>query len=402
MKRATGGDPRESISFGRYAADAGTTWRPVMRTFAPAYEATEDVMEAMRRIERLDHDLARHPHLVEGLAARLRREALARNAFGTASIEGNPLTLAEVETLLDHPSPGGARAVDEVEILNYAQLMTSPRAQRAPRTPQDVLRVHAALFRGVLRDAGEWKATVNFIGDPATRRVVYVPAAPERVVPELRNALDWLHGARSVPPLVRALLFHHEFESIHPFRDGNGRAGRALTPMALHAFGYAGSALAPIDYVLHRRRAAYYAALAAVERNGFRDHSPWLRFMVGVVREAYEEAVASALFQDGLPPGLPARQRQLAEWFAQLRQRDAGRRVKFSDVHQAFPAVADRTLKRDLAALRDAGVLEAEGVLKGTTYRLRQAPSSGEARTRTSRPSRGRGTRTRCGRRAPR
>lgn len=399
MKRATGRPGRGSLSFGAYAARPDTLWRPLMTRFAPAFELTEAVTEALRRIERLDHDLARQPHATQGLAQRLRRETLARNAFATASIEGNPLTLEQVESLLAFPSPAGARDPDEVEILNYAEFMTSPAATRAPRTPGDVLRVHAALFRGVLRDAGEWKRTANFIGNPATRTVIYVPSAPERVVPELRNALDWLHDARAVHPMLRALLFHHEFESIHPFRDGNGRAGRALTPMLLHEFGYAGSALAPIDFLLYRHRAAYYRALALVERNGFTDHTPWVEFTTGIVRDAYEEAVQSALFQGRLPPALPARQRQLAEWFAQLLQADPERRVKFNDVHHAFPSIPERTLKRDLSALRDAGVLEVEGVLKGTTYRL---ASGGGARTRTSRPSRGRATRTRCGRRAPR
>ena len=367
MKRATA---RRTLHFGPFRETPQTLWRPVMRSFQPRYEATERIQEDLRRVERLDHDLARQPHLARGIAALLRRETLARNAYATASIEGNPLTLSEVESLLRDPSPASAHDADQLEILNYATWMTGPEAARAPRSPEDVLRVHAALVRGVLKDAGQWKTAPNFIGSHATGEVVYVPAKPARVVPELRNALDWLHDAKGVPPLARVLLLHHEFESIHPFRDGNGRAGRALTPMALQQFGYAGSALAPIDFVLHRHRGAYYRSLALVERNGFTDHTPWLEFMLGVVRTAYEEALRDALFQGALPPGLSGRARRVAEWFAALDQRRPGVRVKFGDVHAAFPDVAERTLKRDLAALRDAGVLDAEGVLKGTTYRL--------------------------------
>jgi Fic family protein len=221
-----------------------------------------------------------------------------------------------------------------------------------------------------LKDAGEWKTTLNFIGNRMTREVIYVPARPERVVPELQTALDWLHDATSVPPLVRAILFHHEFESIHPFRDGNGRTGRALTPMALHEFGYPGCALAPIDFIIHRRRGEYYQNLALVERNGFTDYTPWLAFMTSVVRTAYEEALGQMLFQKGLPATLSARQRLVAEWFGALNQEKPELRVKFNDVHHAFPQIAERTLKRDLTALRDAGVLEVEGVLKGTRYQL--------------------------------
>lgn len=361
---------RPAVEFGAYAPTEATSWRPVMADFLPRYRTTPQVIDALRRIERIDHELGRHPRLAGGLSQRLRRETLARNAYATASIEGNPLTLSQVESLLRLPSPASAREADELEILNYAGFMTSPAATTAPRATADVLRVHEALFRGVLQDAGSWKRAPNFIGSAATRAVVYVPSMPERVEPELENALRWLHEATSHPPLVRAMLFHHEFESIHPFRDGNGRAGRALTPMILHEFGYAGSALAPIDLIIHERRDAYYGNLALVERNGFQDHTPWLEFMVGVVRDAYEEALASALLQDGLPAGLTWRQRQVVDWFAQLHREAPERRVKFNDVHHAFPEIPERTLKRDLAALRDAGALHAEGVRKGTTYRL--------------------------------
>lgn len=396
MVRATEDD---GLDFAPFVVSAATLRRPAMDRFAPRFETSEDVIEAMRRVERLDHDLARDPHASVGLVQRLRRETLTRNAFATASIEGNPLSLSQVDSLLKHPSPAAANDPDEVEILNYAQLMTGPDAARAPRTTDDVRGLHARLFRGVLKDAGRWKRAPNFIGNRATRAVVYVPTSPKRVERELGNALDWLHEARSVHPLVRAVLFHHEFEAIHPFRDGNGRAGRAAMAMALRSFGYAASDLAPIDFHLHRHRESYYRTLALVERNGFTDHTPWLAFMMGVVRDAYEDASAQARFQGGLPDALTPRQRQVAEWFARLHEADAERRVKFNDVHHAFLEVADRTLKRDLAALRDAGVLEVEGVLKGTTYRL---AGGGASRTRTSRPSRGRATRTRCGRRAPR
>lgn len=364
---------RATVSFGGFRETPRTAWRPERDAFAPTFELTGPMQGDLRRVERLDHDLARAPHATTSLAQRLRRETLARNAYATASIEGNPLSLSQVESLLAHPSPAATHEPDELEILNYAQLMESAQATRAPREPADVLDVHARLFRGVFADAGAWKSTLNFIGNQQTREVVYVPARPERVERELAAALAWLHNATDVPPLARALLFHHEFESIHPFRDGNGRAGRALTPMALHEFGYAGSALAPIDFVLHERRQDYYANLARVERDPDEDYTPWLAFMLAVVRDAYERGLGEALFQSALPDSLSARQRQVAEWFGLLAKRDAQARVKFNDVHNAFPQVAERTLKRDLATLREAGLLHVEGVLKGTTYRLAPA-----------------------------
>lgn len=372
--RSTPSSKAGSIDFGPFRPTKETVTRPPVPKFDPVYRMSERSHAALRAIERADHELARLAPSRGGILERIRREALVRNAFATASIEGNPLTLSEVDSLLQpRGSPGATRGTDELEILNYAEFMASLAAQKAPRTPADVLRVHRALFRGVFKDAGKWKTRPNFIGRHADKTVVYVPTPPERVETELTNALAWLHDAKEHHPLLRVLLLHHEFESIHPFRDGNGRTGRALTPMALHEFGYEGCRYAQIDFRIHRTRDEYYANLALVERNGFTDHTPWLDYMLDIVLGAYSLAIQTARFERALPDELSERQRRVAEWFASLHHDAPQRRVKFHDVHQAFPEIAARTLKRDLALLRDAEVVDAEGELKGTTYRLRGA-----------------------------
>lgn len=370
-RRARRGDAGASFSFGSYRATADTLWRPAGPKFDPRFETSAAMLAGLRSIERADHDLAASP-IRQGTAfQRVRREMLARNAFATASIEGNPLTLPEVEHVLRASARSGGDVPDEIEILNFAAFMEGLGARKAPRTPADVLAVHAALFRDLMDDAGAWKKKPNFIGRAADRTVVYVPTPPERVEDELSAALRWVHEAETVHPVVRALLFHHEFESIHPFRDGNGRVGRALTPMILHEFGYHGIFLAPLDHQIYKTRSAYYENLAIVEQNGFRDHTPWLTYMLAALATSYADAVESLLFQRALPESLADRPRALAEWFARLSREEAARRVKFAEVRTAFVEVPERTLKRDLAALRDAGVLESTGQLKGTTYRLR-------------------------------
>lgn len=369
----SGSPSRSSIDFGDFRETPQTVWRAPLEAFDPKYRTTERVHAELRAIERADHELMRLAPAREGLLQRIRRETLARNAFATASIEGNPLTLAEVESILRvgaSPASSIASHKDELEILNYADLMGKPVAKKAPRSPADVRAVHAALFRQVFPDAGAWKKRPNFIGRRGDMRVVYVPTPPERVEKELASALDWLHDAREHHPLVRVMLFHHEFESIHPFRDGNGRTGRALTQMALRELGYAGCDFAPIDYQIYRTRAEYYDNLALVETNRFADHTPWIEYMLRIAREAYERGLELARFDRALPAGLPERQRRVAEWFAALRAEEPKRRVKFHDVHAAFPEIAERTLKRDLTALRDAGILDAEGERRGTSYRL--------------------------------
>lgn len=366
---------RASIAFGKYRETPDTIWRPPVTIFEPHYETTGDILDALRTIERADHELARLPPTPGSALHRVRREMLARNAFATASIEGNPLTLPEVQDLLGHERPR-ARGPDEIEIFNFADLMSRADPPQAPRAPADILRIHKLLFHRVMDDPGRWKTRLNFIGRVSDHTVVYVPTAPERVGKELQLALHWLHSADHVHPIIRALLFHHEFESIHPFLDGNGRTGRALTPMILHEHGYRGAFLVPFDHRIHKTRDQYYATLAEVERGGFKDHTPWLEYAIHELMRSYEEAVESALFHRALPETLTERQRAVAAWFARFHADTPGARVKFADVQTVFAEIPERTLKRDLAALRDAKVLEARGRLKGTTYGLRAADQS--------------------------
>lgn len=351
--------------FGTYRATERTLRRPSPPPWPPRYIVSPRVHDHLRQIERLDHEL-RHQQLDARDARRLAERALARNAWGTASIEGNPLTLAEVESLLARqPTPDARILPEEREILNTAAFLARLDAQRVPRAPADVLALHAQLFAGVLCDAGQFKQVANFVGRRQGREVVYVPTPPESVEAELAAALDWLHGAPE-HPLVKAMAFFHEFQAIHPFRDGNGRAGRALHALILHHWGYAGVRLATVDAAFNEDRDGYYGALADAERTW--DRTPWLEYMASVTRNAFAEAVQRALFAEGLPERLNGRQAGIAEWFARSVR---GRRVKFADVHAAFPTIPERTLKRDLAALRDAGVLTMEGQRKGATYALR-------------------------------
>lgn len=354
-------DPR----FGRFRVTRRTVFRPPRDVFEPRFDVDQEVHEALRAIERADQELRRfRPDTLH--ARRLLEDALARNAYGTASIEGNPLTLDEVESLLVRgPTPDARVHPDEREILNYAAFIERLPGRTPPAGPDDVRGLHAELFEHVLPDAGRFKDALNFIGKRPEREVVYVPTPPERVEVELDNALAWLHEAPE-HPLVRAMVFFHELQGIHPFRDGNGRIGRAITTLLLHAAGYEGVRYALVDYRFNADRDAYYATLAEVERNGW-DYTPWVRYMANVLRATFEGAVHTFLFREGLPEDLRERQVRVAEWFARL---PADQPVKFNDVHAAFPTVAVRTLKRDLATLRDAGVLIMEGARKGAVYRL--------------------------------
>lgn len=357
-----GENPHPPEVFAPYRLTAATFIRPRLDSFRPAFRVPGDTLEDLRAIERLDQEL-RHAPASPDIARRLLFEALTKNAHGTASIEGNPLTEDEVESLLTRATPALAEGADEREILNYSTFMDRLARWGVPRTCEDVLTLHAHLFKDVMTDAGAFKDHVNFVR--SGQDVLYVPTDPERVRVELSNALEWLHTARDVHPLVRVIVFFHEFQGIHPFRDGNGRVGRALTTLFLHELGYEGIRYCVVDGQFNADRAPYYATLLEVERNGY-DFTPWVRYMARILFTGYRRARERFLILSGIPPGSSELDVGVAEWFHRL---DA-RVVKFGDVHAAFPAASERTLRRTLTRLSDARVLERRGERKGTTYRL--------------------------------
>lgn len=363
-----GQDVGERLDLGPFRTTDETVRRPARETFEPSYELSSAVHEALRAVERADEQLGAVT-VDRREARRMVEEALTRNAYGTASIEGNPLTLEDVEKLLERGEiPEAVHRPEEREILNHVAYMEELPDRSAPRTPSQILDLHAELFDGVLEDAGEFKQTPNFIGHRPSYEVRFIPAMPERVEPELANALDWFHDAEE-HPLVRVMVFFHEFQSIHPFRDGNGRAGRAIATLQMHELGYEGVRYALVDYEFNEDREGYYEALAAVERQGF-DYTPWIAYMSRILEKTFEGALERFHFREGLPDALNQRQVQVALWFASIDRREPGREVKFADVHKAFPHVAERTLKRDLKRLREHDVVVMEGQRRGARYHL--------------------------------
>lgn len=332
--------------------------------FQPRFKDSQKLQSLLRSIERLDQDLG-HYEATSEARERLLRASLARNAFGTASIEGNPLTMQDVETLLE-VNPQGKVEPDEREILNWRSYMQQLDVVGWPATAAGVNALHKRLFAGVMRDAGRPKTQQNYVGRE-DGMVIFVPSPPDAAPGELAALLTWTLKA-PLHPLIRASIFFHEFQGIHPYRDGNGRLGRALFTSFLHAEGYRGIRYAPVDYAFNADREPYYEGLAEVEHNGY-DYTPWIHYLLGVMQHAYQDALRTFQVRQA-NPSLPERQAAIVEHFVRLQSWNANRRVKFNDMHNAFPHVPRRSLQRDLAKLVEVGILQSAGELKARTYHL--------------------------------
>jgi Fic family protein len=165
-----------------------------------------------------------------------------------------------------------------------------------PLSNRLIREIHGVLLaqgRGSHKAPGEFRRSQNWIGGSRPGNAVFVPP-PHTAVPDCMAALErFLHAeGDDLPTLVRAGLAHVQFETIHPFLDGNGRVGRLLITFLLCQAGLLHEPLLYLSLYLKENRATYYALLDEVRREG--DWEAWLAFFLEGVRETAEGAVSTA------------------------------------------------------------------------------------------------------------
>jgi Fic family protein len=220
--------------------------------------------------------------------------AIRKEALLTSQIEGTQATLID---LFDKEAGLTVSNTDDVEeVTNYL---------RAFRWTQDTLRdpkglpmsvrlmrqAHRLLMdgaRGAGRQPGELRKSQNWIGGTRPGNAVFVPAPPEHVPALLADLESFIHQADTpvtLPPLVRIGLVHVQFETIHPFLDGNGRIGRLLIAALMEQWGLLSQPLVYVSAYLKQHQSEYYQRLSAVRTEG--DWEGWVAFFLeGVARAA--------------------------------------------------------------------------------------------------------------------
>ena len=221
-----------------------------------------------------------------------------REAVLSSQIEGTQSTLNDV--LAYELEPGRHDLPDDVEeVVNYVRAMNYglDRLAELPLSLRLIGEIHAELLhtgRGAAKEPGEFRRSQEWIGPKGLllRDATFVPPPPEEMKTALGQLETFLHADHGLPPLVECALAHAQFETIHPFLDGNGRVGRLLIAFLLVHRGVLHRPLLNLSYYLERHRAAYYDRLTAIREDG--DWEGWLRFFLTGVQETAEEAVSTA------------------------------------------------------------------------------------------------------------
>ena len=222
-----------------------------------------------------------------------------KEAVVSSQIEGTQATLVD---LLTFEAEGEAEPpnADVEEVINYLDALDFARAQISkpaglPISMRLLNQAHARLMRGTRgtdKQPGEVRRSQNWVGGSRPGRASFVPPPPH-LLGDLLSAFEkYMHSNDKLPPLVRAGLLHVQFETIHPYLDGNGRIGRLLVTLLLEDWRLLTRPLLYLSLFFKRHRDEYYDRLGAVRTAG--DWEGWTDFFLEGVATIAAESVESA------------------------------------------------------------------------------------------------------------
>lgn len=247
---------------------------------------SERVGSANRHLAELDAMSRFIPSVDLFISSYVRKEALM-----SSQIEGAQCTLDDV---LDPESEGSANA-DVAEVVNYVRAMRSTIEDLSglPLCNHLLRRAHAVLMRGVRgedKTPGEFRRSQNWVGPAGCtlREARYVPPNVEDMYEAMGRLETYLNSGDANDPIVRAALIHYQFETIHPFLDGNGRVGRLLILLFLMQEGLLHKPVLYPSYFLKRNQWEYYDRMTRVRETG--DYEQWVGFFVEAVDAAAVDA----------------------------------------------------------------------------------------------------------------
>lgn len=253
--------------------------------YAPAFTISPRLLRLIEEISALREKILAATVQVPWIPA-LQKDARIRNTHSSTAIEGNPLTLEQVRLLEEGQSLPAQPERARREVLNYLAGLRFIEKQAGKKriTHDDVLKLHAIIASDVMDQgrAGRYR-------DIRVRVGKYLPPPSELVSGLMAELLAWWNmPAAAWSPIVSSAILHYQFEAIHPFADGNGRAGRALALWELYRRGFDTHHIFSVDEVYWKNRPRYYEALQAVRAQGD-DLTGWLEYTAEALHQTLEQ-----------------------------------------------------------------------------------------------------------------
>lgn len=250
-------------------------------------EMISKLVDANRKLATLDGLSSRIPNMDLFVSMYVRKEALL-----SSQIEGTQCTLDDIL----NPFAEENTNLNVSDVVNYirAEEFAIDRLQTLPLCNRLIKETHAVLMEGVRgqeKNPGEFRYSQNWIGGQGStlRNARYIPPNPEDMINAMSDLEKYMNGEDSLDPLIQAALIHYQFETTHPFLDGNGRVGRLLITLFLMEKKILSTPSLYISYFLKMNRIEYYDRMTQVRKTG--DYEQWILFFLQALSDSAEDAI---------------------------------------------------------------------------------------------------------------
>ena len=318
----------------------------------PPFQITDAILRYVTDISEMLGELSSVKYVEPELS--LRKSSQAVTIQGSLAIEGNTLTLDQVNMLLSgKPVIGPER--DILEVKNAAVVYDQLHAWKY-HSILSFKQAHANLMKGLVKDSGRWRE--KNVAVYSGKDVKHMAPPTSRVPVLMKNLFAFLKSDKATLDLIKACVFHYELEFIHPFSDGNGRMGRLWQQVILVNY-HPVFAYLPIENLMHQYQDAYYDVLATCDHAG--ESTAFVELMLEWIAEALHSYCKTIMFQPNTA--------ELRLTFA----KEAFEQQLFSrkEYLQLMKTISAPTASRDLASAVKHGILHKQGDKALTRYRFK-------------------------------
>jgi len=305
----------------------------------------------------------------------LKRSARLRMIHSSTAIEGNPLNLKEVEHVLEGKIVTGVSEKDRLEVINYEKVMKYidrlVEKQKSPSWEKAILKIHQLTTDSILPpdQSGHYRKGPVYIVTRPTNKILYTAPKASKVPKMMKDLCNWLKDGKTqdLSPVIISAIAHHQFVTIHPFSDGNGRTARALATLILYKKGYDIKKMFALEDYYNLNRPDYYKAISSARKK--KNLSIFLEYFAqGLLTELQHilQKVERFTYEtkgEKQPIYLSQRQRDILDFVS------INGKVYRKDIVE-LTGVSPKTAYRELEFLRKKGLLKRHAKGPATHYTL--------------------------------
>ena len=346
--------------------------------YIPKFVISNKILKNIGIIEAC-REVIDHAPLLPYYERQFREDALVRTVHHGTHIEGNELNLSQAEKVLQGGEVVG-RDRDIQEVINYRKVMDFINEIRINDeglmiNEETIKKIHKITTNKILpaEKCGEYRKTAVVIKNNQTGQVSFRPPEANAILGQIKDLLAFISAKENqdIHPVLESGIVHYELVKIHPFVDGNGRVGRALSTLILFVKGYDIRKFFSLEEYFDRNANNYYLALQSVAKNNG-DLTIWLEYFtqglaieLSKIKEKVEKISVDGKLREklgGKPLLLTDRQLKIIEYIQETGY------LQNKAFEQLFPMVSEDTILNELKVLVQNGIIKKQGVTKGAKY----------------------------------